>query len=328
MLLLCFLGLVGIGAVVGYKFVSRFDNPKNITFFGKNAVVTGASTGMGFSFAKRLVHEGIGKLCIISKNPQRLEQAVQALRKEKKSESQIIEGYAIDVADNEQITSKVHEWVETQGAPDYVVTCAGAAKPGNFHQSPADDFSSQMSLNYLGSVYPIRAAINPMIESGKGGHIILVSSALGLVSFTGYSAYSASKYALKGFAEALRNEMKAFNIAVTIYYPSNINSPGFEEENRRKPPLTAELEGKGVLLSPEQASDILIDGLRKGQFSITSELPIEVMRATTNSIQPRNYPIIEAILSPLLVPILAIVRAYMDHVVVTNREQLKKPKTD
>lgn len=317
------LGIFSCYILVDKLIISRYTNPKGAKFKGKNVIVTGASTGLGLAFCQKLLKEGIHSLCIISRNPERLQIAVDTLLKNKIQESQIVVGLTADVGNEEEISKRVEEWIKEHGPPDVVVTCAGAAKPGEFLDCPNSDFQSQINLNYLGTVFTLKAALPSMVQTGKGGHLIIVSSALGLISFTGYSAYSASKYALRGLAESLRNELKMHNIFVSIYYPSNIDSPGFAEENRRKPQLTKEIEGTAALFTPEQAATQLYEGLQKGQFAITSELPIEVLRMSTNSIQPRNYPLLEFLISPLLVPISSLLRTYYDFIVSTSKKDTK-----
>ncbi len=92
-----------------------------------------------------------------------------------------------------------------------------------------------------------------MIER-KQGRIVFVSSILGLMSCIGYAQYCPSKYALRGLAESLRNEMVMFNIGVHIFYPSNIDTPGFVVENLTKPPVTVKLEGRIDTVKPEHVS--------------------------------------------------------------------------
>lgn len=123
-----------------------------------------------------------------------------------------------------------------------------------------------------------------MVANRIQGKIILVSSMLGLLSFVGWSAYAPAKYAIRGklnkvptrdlmlitkrpllfafcvgLAETLRNELKLYNISVHCYFPGTILTPGFEEEQKDKPALTAKIEGGGGTdQTPEQCADLLI----------------------------------------------------------------------
>jgi 3-dehydrosphinganine reductase len=90
-----------------------------------------------------------------------------------------------------------------------------------------------MKVNYLGGVYCTRAVIEPM-RHRHFGRIVFVSSQAGQIGIFGYSGYSASKFALKGFAESLQMEVKPYNIYVTVSYPPDTDTPGFKVENLTK----------------------------------------------------------------------------------------------
>lgn len=90
-----------------------------------------------------------------------------------------------------------------------------------------------MRVNYIGGVYCTRAVVKSMKER-KFGRILFVSSQAGQIGIFGYSGYSASKFALRGFVEALQMELKPFNIFVTLSFPPDTDTPGFKEENLTK----------------------------------------------------------------------------------------------
>ena len=136
-----------------------------------------------------------------------------------------------------------------QGNPvDYLFCCAGVAKPGMFMDTTIDTFEQQMQLNYLGTVKAVKTFLPDLISSQhKQKRVVLVSSAMGLVGFLGYAQYSASKFAVRGLAECLRNEFILFNVGVSIFHASNMDSPGFAVEELTKPALTRQIEGTSTL---------------------------------------------------------------------------------
>ena len=87
-----------------------------------------------------------------------------------------------------------------------------------------------MRINYLGSVFCTKSVIDSM-KSRKFGRIVFVSSQAGQIGIFGYSAYSATKFALRGFAEALQMEVKPYGVYVTVAYPPDTDTPGLKEEN-------------------------------------------------------------------------------------------------
>ncbi|OBS65806.1 hypothetical protein A6R68_05654, partial [Neotoma lepida] len=90
-----------------------------------------------------------------------------------------------------------------------------------------------MNINYLGSVYPSRAVITTMKER-RVGRIVFVSSQAGQLGLFGFTAYSSSKFAIRGLAEALQMEVKPYNVYVTVAYPPDTDTPGLAEENKTK----------------------------------------------------------------------------------------------
>jgi short-subunit dehydrogenase len=102
----------------------------------------------------------------------------------------------------------------------------------------------------------------------EGSTIVNISSFSGLLGTFGYSSYAASKYAVIGLSEALRNELSPRNIRVSVLCPPDTDTPQLAEENRHKPPETKALSGKAGLLSPEFVAASLFRGLKKGKFII------------------------------------------------------------
>lgn len=90
-----------------------------------------------------------------------------------------------------------------------------------------------MRVNYLGGVYCTKSVVDSM-KSRKFGRILFVSSQAGQIGVYGYTAYSATKFAIRGLAEALQMELKPFNIYISVSYPPDTDTPGFKEELKDK----------------------------------------------------------------------------------------------
>lgn len=88
-------------------------------------------------------------------------------------------------------------------------------------------------VNYLGAVYCTKSVVEPM-KQRKFGRIVFVSSQAGQIGIFGYTAYSPTKFALRGLAEALQMELKPYNVYITMAYPPDTNTPGLETENLLK----------------------------------------------------------------------------------------------
>lgn len=131
----------------------------------------------------------------------------------------------------------------------------------------------------------------------KDGKIVFVSSMLGLFSFVGYATYSPTKFAVRALSDALRNELKRYQIGVHIYFPGNIESPGFEVENLTKPPVTKEIEGVNVPQSPKACAQSLLNGLYRGEYSITDDWLAYLLRCSARGVNPTNNFVVDFLTS-------------------------------
>lgn len=192
----------------------------------------------------------------------------------------------------------------------------GSAKPGFFLEQSLEDFEDGMRLNYLGTLYTVKIAAERMVECGVKGHLVMISSTVGLMGLVGYSQYSPTKFAIRGLAECLRQELLPHAIQTHVYFVATIESPGYEEENKRKPAITKEIEGADNSdKSPESRAKILLTGIRKGQFMITSDMTTDLFRVSAIGIAPRNNVILDFFLMLVSWIALPIWRMYADYIV-------------
>ncbi|XP_023608424.1 3-ketodihydrosphingosine reductase isoform X5 [Myotis lucifugus] len=138
-----------------------------------------------------------------------------------------------------------------------LVNCAGMSISGKFEDLEVSTFEKLMSINYLGSVYPSRAVITTMKER-RVGRIVFLASQAGQVGLFGFTAYSSSKFAIKGLAEALQMEVKPYNVYVTVAYPPDTDTPGFAEENKTKPLETRLISETTSICTPEQVAKQIV----------------------------------------------------------------------
>jgi 3-dehydrosphinganine reductase len=163
----------------------------------------------------------------------------------------------------------VFEEAEVRNGPiDVLVNNAGFVAQGGFDELDPSVFESQLRINYLSAVYATRAVIDGMKRRGAG-HVAFVSSAAGQCAIWGYSAYSPSKFALRGFAETMHMELLPHNIGVSILYPPNTATEGYQEEMKGMPPEVKEIGGSAGLFTPGEVAQRFIDDLCKGEFATT-----------------------------------------------------------
>merc|ERR1719181_2765498 len=124
-----------------------------------------------------------------------------------------------------------------------------------------------MKVNYLGAAYAARYCFAEMKPRGEGA-IILVSSGAGQAGVYGLSGYTATKFALRGFAESLDMEAQPLGVSVSVAFPPDTETPGFEEENKTKSSLTKEMCATAGLWSPDVVARGIWDGACGGQHHI------------------------------------------------------------
>lgn len=128
-----------------------------------------------------------------------------------------------------------------------------------------------------------------MEGGGRRGRIVLISSTLGLMGMIGYSQYAPTKFALRGLAESLRQELRPHKIAVHIYYTATIDSPGQQAENETKPQITKILEEGDISSpSPRTRAETLLRGIEAEHFAITSDLLTDLFRCASLGAVPGN----------------------------------------
>ncbi len=232
-----------------------------VNFKGENAIITGGSSGIGKATARLLARYG-ANVFIVARRQQRLNAALDEIVAERNHADQIFRAFSADVSQYEQIKAVVDAVVESGYSPDILINSAGIASCNYFDQLTLDDFRRTMDVNFFGTVNTIKAVL-PYMKEKRSGHIVNVSSVAGIVGVFGYTAYGATKFAVRGFSDALRMELKPYNIHVSVLFPPDTDTPQLQEENKTKPLETKRLAGTVKLTSPEQVAMELLRGIRK-----------------------------------------------------------------
>jgi len=234
-------------------------------FAGKIVMITGGSQGIGLAVAKDVVRLG-GSVYIIAIDG--LAQAKKEVELLRLHQDQFVETILCDTTDRDTLEPLVREIIEQRGVPDYLFNFVGYAYAQYVENLCIDDFRRNMDVNYYGQLVPTLVILPYFLEDGRGGHISFTSSVLGCFGIMGYAAYVPTKHALVGLAEVLRNELRPFSIKISILYPPDTRTPGFERENRAKPPECALLSEKAKLLEPEDVAETFILGVLNTRFQI------------------------------------------------------------
>ncbi len=234
-------------------------------FNGKTAFIPGGSSGIGLSAAKLLASQG-ANVVIFARNSKRLEEAAAVVKQSRKSDTQRVGFMALDVSDNAAVKNAMTKAVSDFGTPDLLINCAGRAYPRNFEDISFAQFDETMRINMYG-IWNTCQVLIPFMKK-RGGVIVNTSSMCGFLGVFGYTDYCASKFAIVGFSETLKSEMKQYNISVQVLCPPDTDTPGFATENLTKPAETKAISAGAKAMSSDAVAKELIDGIRKNTFMI------------------------------------------------------------
>lgn len=185
---------------------------------GKVALVTGASSGIGEATALALAAEG-ASVALAARRVERLETLAQRITAAGGTALPL----ACDVAEEEQVQRAVQDIQDKWGRLDILVNNAGLSVIGPILGGDTDAWRRLVNVNVLGLMYATRAVLPLMKEQG-GGHIINLSSVAGRTTTAGLGVYSATKWAVGGFSESLRQEAVAYKVRVTVIEPGQTAS--------------------------------------------------------------------------------------------------------
>jgi 3-dehydrosphinganine reductase len=233
---------------------------------GKTALVTGGSSGIGKAIACLLVERGM-HVWLLAQRKDMLEASRLEAESHRKHQQQLIATVSADISDWDQVRKAVQFVSDKSGAPNLLVNSAGVTHPGYLQQLDLDIFTWMMEVNYFGTVFVTKELLPAMLKRGSG-YIINISSIAGFLGTFGYSAYGGSKFAVRGFSDVLRAEMKIHNIGVSVVFPPDTQTPQLEYESSIKPPETKALSGNTKVMSAEAVAAEIIKGIEHGVYTI------------------------------------------------------------
>lgn len=228
---------------------------------GKVCVVTGAASGIGRALAEAIDREG-GRLVLVDRNREALQVVAERLSGVERIE-------AIDVSDRAAMFALADAVARETGGASLVVNNAGVGLAQTVEQMTHEDFAWVMDINFWGMVHGSQAFL-PQLKWQDSAALVNISSAFGLISVPTQAAYNASKFAIRGFTEALAAELAGSRISVHCVHPGGVktniarNARFHEGPNgvRDRDRFVA-LFDRLTLTTPERAAKIILDGVRR-----------------------------------------------------------------
>ncbi|SDS10683.1 Short-chain dehydrogenase [Halopseudomonas xinjiangensis] len=227
------------------------------------AVLTGAGSGIGRAVALALASRSC-HLAIADINEEGLAETARQAR----AMGVRVSEHKLDVASREQVAALPQAVIAEHGQVDLLINNAGVALGGHFHQVSEADFDWLMAINFEAVVRMTRAFL-PFLQERPAARIVNVSSLFGLVTPAGQTAYCASKFAVRGFSNALRLELQDTSVGVTVVHPGGVATsiatsarvsadvaPEEVERNRKQ-------AQKLLRMPPERAAEIIVAAIER-----------------------------------------------------------------
>jgi short-subunit dehydrogenase len=180
-------------------------------------VITGAASGIGRALALGLAAEHVAGLAIADLDAEGLNETAKMLE----SFPARVSLHVLNVADLREMQGFAADVLKEHGRVTHLINNAGVSLFGNVEEVSIEDLQWVMNINFWGTVYGVKLFLPALLEQ-PGAHIVNVSSVFGLVAPPGNAAYSASKFAVRGFTESLRHELEDTNVAVSCVHPGGV----------------------------------------------------------------------------------------------------------
>jgi len=230
---------------------------------GRVAVVTGAGGGIGRAIALALARRGV-HLALVDVDAEGLAGAAEAAAA--LGARTVV--HRFDVTDRDAVAGLPEQVRLALGRVDLLVNNAGVALGGTFEQVRADDFDWLMAINFDAVVRMTRAFL-PLLQTSDDARIVNVSSIYGIVAPAGQTAYAASKFAVRGFSNALRHELDGSRVGVTVVHPGGV-ATAIARSARAPPDVPAEeverrrsAADKKLRMAPDRAGEIIVRAVER-----------------------------------------------------------------
>jgi NAD(P)-dependent dehydrogenase (short-subunit alcohol dehydrogenase family) len=262
-------------------------------FDGKHVVITGAASGIGREVAIASADRG-AIVHLTDRNAALLDEAAAAIGT---AGGRVGVVRALDVREIEEVRGFAVAVHEQAVAADIVMNVAGIAIWGTVEQMSHEQWRAVIDVNLMGPIHVIESFLPKMVEVGRGGHLVNVSSAAGLFGLPWHGAYSASKFGLRGLSEVLRFDLRRHKIGVSLVCPGGVDTPlantvevaGVDTSGKRFQRVLGRFRKHAV--TPEQAADAIIKGVIAKRYLVFTSSDIRLLYVVKHSM-PHVYNLV------------------------------------
>jgi NAD(P)-dependent dehydrogenase (short-subunit alcohol dehydrogenase family) len=262
--------------------------PDLTSLAGRRVLITGAASGIGRATAVAAAAEG-ATLVLTDRDEGRLGSAVAQIEA---AGGDV--GYAApaDVADIDQVRAFAAAVDAAAGTMDVVMNVAGVSAWGTVTNLEHRHWRTMVDVNLMGPIHVIECFVPAMIAARRGGHLVNVSSAAGLIGMPWHAAYSASKFGLRGVSEVLRFDLRRHGIGVSLVCPGGVATPltetveiaGVDKASERFAKLQAGFRRRAV--TPEHAAAAILRGVHRNRYLVYTSPDIRAIHLVQRYVPP------------------------------------------
>jgi NAD(P)-dependent dehydrogenase (short-subunit alcohol dehydrogenase family) len=263
-------------------------------FKGKTAFITGGASGIGLGMAKAFLGAGMN-VAIADVRQDALDKAVKALDANAR-----VRPIRLDVTDRKDWLRAAEETERALGRVHVLCSNAGVFFTGPAYEATYEDWDFCLGVNLGGTINAVKTFVPRIIAHGGGGHVVITASINGLFTNAGVGVYTASKFALTGFGEALRADLKLHGIGVSVLCPGAVASGLFESTPVVRPKGLAETKARLVstgaddpisakifatAMAPDEVGRRVLAGIKRSDLYILTHAEIrDILRTRANAL--------------------------------------------
>jgi NAD(P)-dependent dehydrogenase (short-subunit alcohol dehydrogenase family) len=243
---------------------------------GKKVLITGAASGVGRATALAAAREG-AELVLTDVNATGLDETVRLIGGDG---GKVLATQALGISDYAAVTAFASDVFDQHGSLGVVMNIAGVSAWGTVENLEHRHWRAMVDINLMGPIHVIENFVPPMVAAGRGGALVNVSSAAGLLAFPWHAAYSASKFGVRGLSEVLRFDLERHGITVHLVAPGAVNTHLVETVeiagvNRDDPRIQKYFKQfQRHASSPEQVAERILRGIERNRFLIHTSFDV------------------------------------------------------
>ena len=236
----------------------------------KRCFITGAASGIGRATALGAGARG-AELYLTDRDSEGLERVAAEVRD---AGGLVTHHATIDIADHEAVAGLAAEAHALAPSMDVVMNIAGISTWGRIEQLEHEHWRRTIEIDLMGPISVLECFVPPMIEAGRGGHVVNVASVAGLFGLPWHAPYSAAKFGLRGVSEVLRFDLRRHDIGVSLVCPGAVKTPlvstveivGVDRDSPRIRKLVERFERHAV--SPESVAERILEAIEKNRYMV------------------------------------------------------------